>query len=245
MESISRFTECMWCHSQLCDPVILPCGDSICQKHTKDLEKVEWKCCLCDGEHKLDEGERFPVNNVVLALLTSNLSRLDFGQSFREAKESVEAVDAKYKEMMMAVRDPQEYVCSLVRKYKAQLDLGREEMNKIVDDAYQEMDQNIMDFKQTAEQNLETHATKMNELTESMGAKIKEWKDMLTELVVNEPLWKQISLDVEELRKQIDQQHDEILRTSSTLKRLPISFESNVYRRLAIGEPKNTATPFR
>lgn len=46
MEIIRHAITCKICHEILDSPVVLPCGESVCQKHTNRVEE-EMACFMC------------------------------------------------------------------------------------------------------------------------------------------------------------------------------------------------------
>jgi len=48
--------DCDLCNKLLVDPIVLPCGNTICKTHFNDLinkskDKINFKCCTCQNDH--------------------------------------------------------------------------------------------------------------------------------------------------------------------------------------------------
>lgn len=58
--------KCIECKNILEDPVILPCGDSVCRKHipTEDGEVRTFTCKMCCIDHRVPRAG-FPTNKVL------------------------------------------------------------------------------------------------------------------------------------------------------------------------------------
>ena len=81
-DRMKRLIICKLCHETLEDPIILPCGKTICSKHLID-ETNSFKCDLCDNLHDKTV-DKFPVNQTVNELLQIcdeyvNLNSIDLG----------------------------------------------------------------------------------------------------------------------------------------------------------------------
>lgn len=233
MDSISKLIECKWCLVQLSDPVNLPCGYTVCRKHSDELQKLEWKCCLCEGVHKLAKGESFPVSDFAISLLKSNIPKLNFGPKYKETKIELNAVETKFRELKHAISQPGEYISSLTSKFRIQVDLRREEMIKVIDDVCQDMNKAIDEFEAKAEESIKTRAKEMRELAENVEPKMNEWKQNLDELEVKVDQWEEIASEAKSLKRKLDSQLIEPLNLPSDLSHFSMSVERNAFVQLS------------
>ena len=66
-DRMKRLIICKLCHETLEDPIILPCGETICSIHLINETSI-FKCGLCDKFHN-KIADKFRVNETVCGLL--------------------------------------------------------------------------------------------------------------------------------------------------------------------------------
>ncbi len=84
LKAISDLINCKICKQILKKPVSIPCGETICAEH-EELFKSKYtsRCQLCNKDHKLANYAHFPVNKVVEGFLDGEISRLNFGENYK------------------------------------------------------------------------------------------------------------------------------------------------------------------
>ena len=105
----SDLVSCKWCKKRLIKPVLLPCGETICEKHTGELRKPSETCMICGNEHK---NESFHANKIAEMLLKAEIDKLNFGEKFNKAAKSLEMLGEMYKKFENMKNDPEDFLYS-------------------------------------------------------------------------------------------------------------------------------------
>ena len=131
------------CKKYLKEPIILPCGRSICREHVDNLSKNKsesfLKCNLCDQIHKKTDDFQL---NVTLKELLEEGTHLDEKQI--EMRQLYDNFELTLKELDRIKRDPNNYLFDYVNEQKRKVELQREELklqiDKIAEDLIKKID---------------------------------------------------------------------------------------------------------
>ena len=120
-EVISLFN-CQLCHRVLTDPVILPCGETVCKAHSEEIGQDT--CKLCSATHSVPK-EGFLANKMVRNQLELQLNKLNFNFSqFNDYKGIIE--DLNKQEVETMEQDPENYIYEYYNELIRQVDVRRE-----------------------------------------------------------------------------------------------------------------------
>jgi hypothetical protein len=86
MERFQKSIRCRECQHVFDSPVILPCGESICEKHVQ-AETCEYTCVACKQVHLIPPSG-FTNNKALTNILNSNIEKIHFSPDYDEAVES-------------------------------------------------------------------------------------------------------------------------------------------------------------
>ena len=113
MSQIDAFNDtfkCNLCNKVLQSPIILPCGETICEKDLKILyinAKV-FQCFLCDEEHQQPK-KGFPSNRNLQTQLDLQVNKIDLSKNhpkYDECKKIFREIEENTKETDLILRDP-------------------------------------------------------------------------------------------------------------------------------------------
>ena len=112
-DRMKRLIICKLCHETLEDPIILPCGKTICSKHL-DNETNNFICNLCDNLHN-KAVDKFPVNEIANELVQIcddyvDLNLVDLGADYNCAKDQCKQLNALINESELLTTDPAFYI---------------------------------------------------------------------------------------------------------------------------------------
>lgn len=208
MNKLISALQCKWCLSELTGPVILPCGNTICSKHTQELVEEKGKCLICGGSHHLEEGKQFPENKMAIELLEAKINKLNFGPEYEDAVQAVSELETKFKEFSHAVNNPADYLSSYFDVYKLRVDLKREQLMQTIDGMCDEMIDEINKIHNECTNDVNSQSFSagygLSHLGMIINAKMNEWKSVLDELVINQTMWRQIKQDAATFVQNID-----------------------------------------
>jgi DNA repair exonuclease SbcCD ATPase subunit len=186
MEEISSSIKCGNCKNSLDTPVFLPCGDSICEKHTAE-SKETILCRTCGVEHAVPENVGFPLNKGLARIIKAQIAEIDFGDEHKEAKQSCENFDDLLTKIDVFLKDSYTLTYESIVQLKNVVQLKGEEeivrikknMHRIIDDldeynneckkSFKQSDylkklENFTQEKEEARQEMEKWLAKLNEL---------------------------------------------------------------------------------
>ncbi len=79
LEKINHLFNCQICKDLLVDPIILPCGETVCNVHTEKIS--EENCLLCTEMHTSPKSG-FPSNKIVKNQLDLKINKINL--NFRQ-----------------------------------------------------------------------------------------------------------------------------------------------------------------
>jgi len=89
LEKVNALFNCTLCKGVLVDPIILPCGETVCKAHTDEISNG--KCMLCSGTHSLFPKEGFLENRIVKDLLENRANEINLNFSkFKDYKKIIQ-----------------------------------------------------------------------------------------------------------------------------------------------------------
>ena len=133
MEIILDVMKCALCYELLESPVILPCSCSICKKHVQNQTNNVIRCEICRVEHQIPS-DGFYANRALQKLIKAEITKLDFGNVHKIAKESCESVEETLNEFKVLLRDPSFYTHERISELKNAVQLKGEELKLKIDE---------------------------------------------------------------------------------------------------------------
>jgi hypothetical protein len=131
MDKLSSAIKCGNCKHVLDSPVLLPCGDSICKKHTIE-SKEPILCYTCGVEHPIPANGGFLPNNGLSLMIEAQIASLNFGKEHKEAKQSCQNFQDLVTKIENFISDPYNFTYEAIEYLKNVVQLkGEEEMLKI------------------------------------------------------------------------------------------------------------------
>jgi hypothetical protein len=201
MDKLFISIKCVNCSNVLDTPVILPCGDSICQKHTVE-GKDPILCHSCEIEHPIPVKGGFPLNKALKEVINTKAASLDFGNEHKQAKESCQHFDELLIKIENFLKDPYEFSYEAISYFKNVVQLKGEEiilkttekMHKIISklDEYNEYWKNGFSQNEYVIKSEKFVAEKENSQKE-----LEKWLTTLNEIKFNEQEWKRIKSESE------------------------------------------------
>ena len=126
LEKLNSILKCKLCFNILHDPIILPCGKTICKSHSSEVNKSQ--CPLCPEIHVMP-GKGFPMNEVVQELLEIELNKLNINfKHFDECKLLIRELKTSLNGIETLEKDPAYYITEQFQELNRQVDLRREKL---------------------------------------------------------------------------------------------------------------------
>ena len=145
--------KCNLCSGLLEKPIILPCGETICEKDLKTFfnhNSDKFQCTLCDEEHELPR-KGFPSNKSIQRQLDLQVNQIDFCRShprYEECKKTLLEADDQMKEIQLIETDPTNFVYNYFERIINQVDIQREKLIEQVNLYSEETIQTIKNIRE-------------------------------------------------------------------------------------------------
>ena len=170
--SLKEILICKLCNECYEDPIILPCGRSVCSKHVYIESKSDvFKCLLCAKKH-LIPAKRFCKNEDLNQLISVSDKYVNIdnmlGENNTKAAELCSKLEDSIKNNQSLSNNPSFYVYDYFSKVKSDLDTNRELLIKIINKNYDHLLTEIEEAESRCIINIEKLETNISILNKSI-----------------------------------------------------------------------------
>jgi hypothetical protein len=210
MHKISNAIKCENCRHILESPVFLPCGHSICKKHSTGVKETVI-CNTCEIEHELPKNGSFPLNLGLAKIIDSQIGSLDLGKEHKEAKKTCKKLEDLLKKFEDTLNDPYNFTHEAIEYLKSVVQLKGEEMKMEIDEKMNRCIKKLDDYKINCKSSFKAkeylkESERFRQVKNSCRKQLNEWLDILDEIKVNEPEWKRIKRESEKKIEKIQKE---------------------------------------
>jgi len=183
LDGIKALFDCKLCKNVLVDPILLPCGETVCKAHTDEISKG--KCTFCSEFHKAPQ-YGFPSNKIVKNLLEKRVNNINLKFSqFNDCNKIIQHLNKNLKEIETIQKDPENYISEYFGELTRQVDLRREtlieDINKYSDELIQKIEKLKKDCVAKSKE-----ATKITDELETIKAKMNELNSTFNSLEIDD-----------------------------------------------------------
>jgi len=183
LEKINDLFNCKVCKGVLVDPILLPCGETVCKAHTDEISKD--KCMLCSGTHLIPL-EGFLENRIVKDLLENRANEINLNFSkFKEYKKIIQDLNENLSEIETIQKDPENYLSEYFGELTRQVDLRRVTVIRDIHKYSDELIQKIEKLKQDCVEKSK-EATKITQVLETIKPKMNDLNSMFHSLEIDD-----------------------------------------------------------
>ncbi len=101
LDKINDPFECELCKDVLVDPILLPCGETVCKAHTDEISKD--KCIFCSEMHKAPQNG-FPSNKIVKNQLDLKINKINLNFSqFNDYNTIIQDLNEHLKQIIVSI----------------------------------------------------------------------------------------------------------------------------------------------
>jgi len=146
LEKINALFNCKICKNVLVDPILLPCGETVCKVHQDKVSKG--KCMSCSGTHTVPK-EGFPENRIVKNQLDLGANKICLNVSqFNDYNKIIQNLNNNLKEIEAIRKDPKSYIGEYFGELTRKVNLRRETLIEDIHKYTDELIQKIEKLKQ-------------------------------------------------------------------------------------------------
>ena len=186
MQSVHELLKCVHCHKVLKSPIVLPCGDRLCQEHLNGQKQIT--CLVCSVEYEVDEANPFPLDK-----LLQNLT-IEYGEMHAKAKGTFERHQVLLIEFENLIQDPFNYLYEYVAAIRNTVCLEKE-LDHLTDSQLDSLLNELDLFEEKRKINFDFGQFFRKKLEESrdLASKIEPH---LTDYNENEKHWRRLNSDL-------------------------------------------------
>ena len=189
MDNVSNAIKCANCELTLSSPVLLPCGHSVCKKHSDNDVNSSIRCGNC-GEDHLIPPKSFPENKALSMLIEAKIEKLDFGEFYLSAKSSCRHLNDLHFEIEALLKDPSFFIHQQVSDLKNKIQTKSEELKLQIDNETDRLIEKLTRYEadckeySTSNEYIDNAKSLDMPLKES-DSKLKHWNESLNEYLNN------------------------------------------------------------
>lgn len=196
MDKIANAIKCVNCKEVFSKPLILPCGHSICKKHT-ETEDEKIRCERCESNH-LNKG--FSVNEALEEIVASQIASMDFGNVHKEARQSCDQLCATLAQIDLILKDPDYYTHEMIDGLINRVHVKSEMLKVQLEEIIQEALHKLQEYKSKCKQYVKSseYATRKEVLQQEnveSQAELDKCSIYLNQLKFDEAEWKKIQMN--------------------------------------------------
>ena len=214
IDAFKNTFKCDLCSEIYITPIILPCGETICEK---DLEiffnnSVKFQCTFCQEEHERPQ-KGFLLNKIVQQLLDLQVSRIDFRKNFskyEKCQTMLKEIADKLDEIYLIETDQDYFIHSHFENIINQVDVQRE---KLIAEINLYSDETIEKIKKDRDECINRKILISNEC-EKMKRNMDEMQLKLNSFDISDKKIEQILQNIEQMKPEIIQK---LIQTKSKL----------------------------
>lgn len=194
---MNNLLNCTNCSETLVDPVLLPCGHTICKSHeakARDVSSINLRCKLCDFDHEIPSNG-FPSNLLAGAFLERDFKNLDLGCDYNEAVDSLNYLEELFCEIQTLKRDPEAEISQTIGELKTRIDLSREIEKEKIDVKALQLIKELNEFETECISNWKKlhKENSLDNNLESVKKEIEIWRKQLDSFKKNVFTWNNVT----------------------------------------------------
>lgn len=202
MEIIHNSIKCSFCKQVLDTPVLLPCGESICKKHTSDDES-EFYCASCCENHTKPAGG-FYLNRAFKKIIETQIFEFNFGKEYNSTLESCKKLASVVNVIDTLKSNPFLHIQTVVAELKSKVNTKRQELKFDIDEQADAIVSELDDYEAACKSNISSivdlkETDKFWESYKHFKVELDKWFKELDILSSNEKKWLSIKEKSEEL----------------------------------------------
>jgi hypothetical protein len=153
MQVIEQAIKCAECKKVLQSPVSLPCGYSICKRHSTVAKSTTYNCPHCQVTHQIPDNG-FPINKSLESILSTNIERIQLSSEYDDAFQAYTKLAKSIGDFHLLKKDPSCLIDSFICDLKNQIDLSREQFKHEIDEKAAEIIKDLDEYAKECQSSL-------------------------------------------------------------------------------------------
>ena len=193
-ECLLESVKCNKCFNRLEKPVILPCGNPICDKHQHEDNKKTIYCSVCDLDHEIPPNGGFIRISFFEKLIEKNIDCVNLRDEYKAADEKIKQFPDLIERFEKLKSDPKNIIYDKINELKADIDLRREELKNQIDKEALEFIKKLDEYEADCKTNLSSIKAEIenNEKLIELKEDLNRWREQMNNFKGDDESWKKI-----------------------------------------------------
>jgi len=145
-EKLKELFNCKVCSKLLHEPVLLPCGKTVCKIHTQEIANKE--CNFCTKLHQITK-DGFPSNELIEKQLEMQLNKISFNFChLTDCQILLEDLNKKMNEVEFIRKEKENFLYEYFSEITREVDLRRDTLIRDIEEYSNEIIENINKLRQ-------------------------------------------------------------------------------------------------
>lgn len=215
MEIIQNSIKCFECKQTLTGPVLLPCGESICERHVREAKDGEMLCGGCGEKHTVP-ASGFPRNKGLENIIKTQIDRLNLGAEHDQALKSCHRLNSILSEISLLRTDPNYFIDESIGDIRRHVESIRIELKMKIDAEADRLIGELNAYEASCRQSTSGFSERLDELEEAVREpreKLAEWFEQFKTIDLNETKWRAIKLETEKINDELEKRVSALKQT--------------------------------
>lgn len=209
--------ECTICNQILDQPILLPCGHTVCSTHetqAREQEGAEVVCGQCNQSSPIPENG-FHKNMLAETLLRRKLQHMKLGPDHVHAVNTCKHFQEFLRKFRAVKQNPEGKISRVISELKNKIDMRREELKKRIDDEALELIGELDEFEKKCLadgshlENIKNSAP-LEEMLSKFENECRLWKSELSEFESKADRWRKIYAECTARIKKLDDNYENL-----------------------------------
>jgi len=186
VDQIKSLLNCGYCQNVYCEPVWLPCHETLCKKDIESLKSTNQEgninCPFCEQIH-IEPTDGFPADKKTLKLLRLEVNQIDFGEKFNKGKTLLGQINAELSRLQALKDNPVVYIekhfldlRNQINQRKRHVDLINDECSRLLLDQVTRHEEKCKESSQSPGESMQqVPQDQLQAELNDLRAKLKEW----------------------------------------------------------------------
>lgn len=199
MECLEESTRCKKCSKLLEKPILLPCGNAICEKHQLEVDENNKAiyCSICDLDHEIPANGGFSRILALEKLIEKNINSIELCDEFKSTNQRIKKFAEVFEKLEKLKTNPELIIHDKIGQIKANIDLRREELKSKIDKEALELIDDLDEFELDCKANIASVKANANidEKLNGWKGDLNRWRDQMNDFKRDDKSWKSISFE--------------------------------------------------
>lgn len=210
IDKINKLFHCNYCSSVFKEPIVLPCGETVCRKDLAEFTSTSThiECYFCQQQHmKPSTSHEYPVVKQLVTLIELGNHNINLGETFAFGRNLINESSLKITELNSINENKALFLNGFFERLINEVIMKRDQMKLEIDIHFNQILADLRQHKSDCEANLsklETFDSFLKKELDSYKLKLANWHNALDTLIVNEKQRDRVVLETKLAKTKLD-----------------------------------------